>query len=216
MIPNSPAAWDERARTAATSWEAALWSKHSQDVRFHAVRSLLKVRMDDVVLDFGCGTGAFMDFLPDAPMSCAYFGYDWSAEMRARAREEHPGAVIIGELDEDLVFDHVVCIGTFNLRDGWSKEATWDKLEELWAMHTRSSLIVSLYRERGATPASMIGYSPTDVAGFAERLGASSFVLRADHLPNDLILGAYRVADRHGSPAELPAGDVGHLEDPRE
>ena len=152
--------------------------------------------------------------LPSDPM-ITYYGLDWSEGMRARARREHPHAVILPELDDDLVFDHVVCIGPFNLSDGWSKEQTWETLEELWTLHTAASLVVSLYREAGRTPSTMLGYSPTDAAELVARLGSPPFVLRSDHLPNDLILGVYRVADRHGAPAELPAGDVGRQQDPR-
>lgn len=211
-MKNTPAAWDERARTAPTSWEAASWSRHSQDVRFHVVRSLLKISAGDGVLDFGCGTGAFIDYLPS---STTYFGLDWSPEMRARARAEHPRAITLGELDDDLVFDHVVCIGAFNLSDNWSKEKTWETLEELWTMHTRCSLVVSLYRAIDQTPSTMLAYTAADLAELLERLGSPSFVLRGDHLSNDLVIGAYRVADRHGAPAELPARDVGRQQDPR-
>lgn len=213
MIANTPAAWDERALDMTTSWEAAGWSKESQEARFMKIAEMLEERIffpDDMVLDYGCGTGAFSVWLPD---DAQYFGYDWSPEMRARARREHPRATILPELDDELVFDHVVCIGPFNLANHWSKEQTWETLVELWTMHTRRSLVVSLFRAREQTPSGMLAYTPTDVVELAERLQAKRFVIFADHLPNDLILGAWRDDDRHGTPAELPAGDVGADED---
>lgn len=215
---NTPASWDERARAGGTSWEAASWSKRGQTVRFGAAYTLLLPRLtlleetgQQTLLDYGCGTGSFCRMLPSY---VDYVGFDWSPEMRARARREHARATVIDELDDDdrSVFDHVVCIGTFNLVDNWSKEKTWDVLEELWTQHTRHTLIVSLYR---GTADGMIGYTPSECAELVTRLRARSFVVRSDYAPNDLMLGVFHEPDRHGSPAELPSRDVGRLQDPR-
>ena len=215
MIANTPAAWDERALTTTTSWDAAMWSQPSQARRFHTVRQLLLERVgefDETLLDYGCGTARFASFMPS---EISYVGYDWSPEMRARARRQSPRATIVDSLDDDdrFVFDHVVCIGPFNLADNWSKEQTWETIEELWTQHTRRSLVVSLFRARAQTPSGMLAYTPTDALELVERLGCKSWRLIADHLPNDLILGAWRDDDRHGAPAELPARHVGAVED---
>lgn len=211
-MKNTPASWDERARVEPSSWQAASWSRDGQLKRFDAVYSLLlsRYREDDTVLDYGCGTGEFIRFCQTAQ----YVGFDWSREMRERARREHPRATIVDALDDDdrFVFDHVVCIGPFNLADNWSKEQTWETLEELWTTHTGRSLVVSLFRERGQTPSSMLAYSPVETVAFAESIGCTAFRLVTDHLPNDLILGAFREPRRYGAPAELPARDVRHLE----
>jgi SAM-dependent methyltransferase len=172
---------------------------------------MLKVGFDDRVLDYGCGTGKFCEYLPG---SVGYFAFDWSPEMRLRTLREHNRAWVVDELDNE-VFDHVVCIGPFNLSDGWSKEQTWETLEELWTMHTRRSLVISVYRERGQTPSTMLGYSLVELGELVERLGSPPFVMRSDHLPNDLVVGLFRVADRDGAPAELPPRDVGRQQDPR-
>ena len=205
-MKNTPASWDERARTEPSSWQAASWSQAGQVRRFDAVYTQLlsRFRDDDTILDYGCGTGAFARFCGHAE----YVGYDWSREMRERARREHPRATIVDELDE-FVFDHVVCIGPFNLADNWSKEETWKTLEELWTKHTGRSLVVSLFRERGQTPSSMLAYSPIETVAFAQSIGCTAFRLVTDHLPNDLILAAFREPRRYSAPAELPARDVG-------
>lgn len=184
MIKNTPAWWDELARDQPTSWGAAMWSKQSQDVRFRTVRSLLKISPGESVLDFGCGTGAFIDYLPAAT---DYYGYDWSPEMRARAREEHPRATILEDLGEEL-FDHVVAIGPFNLRANWSKEETLQTLIDLWALNTDITLVVSLYA--GQPSGTMLSYSLEDAVEIVNALGPSSprATLLSDHLPNDIII----------------------------
>ena len=135
---NTPTAWDERA-AEPESWRAAMWSKAGQEARFEAVLRRLQLRDGQTLLDYGCGTGRFQEWLPDG---IHYYGHDWSRVMRERARTS--GATILRRLDE-LTFDHVVVIGTFNLAHSWSKERTWAELEKLWK-RARRSMVVCLYR----------------------------------------------------------------------
>lgn len=180
MISNSPEAWSTRALDCATSHGAALWSEHGQTQRFLAARRALDLMTGDRVLDFGCGTARFCEFLP---RDVSYFGLDSSSEMRERARREHPRAIVIDELTEIDAFSHVVAIGPFNLPDGWSYEQTWETLEALFSI-AEQSLIVSLYR--GKDP-SCLSYDVDDLARFASTL-SSTFVVDASYLPNDVLL----------------------------
>jgi SAM-dependent methyltransferase len=180
LVANSPQAWSERARSR-TSWEAAMWSESGQTRRFLAVLRHLELRSGDSVLDYGCGTGRFCAFLPP---DVGYYGLDWSEEMRRRVADEHPRARVLCELP-DLIFDHVVCVGTFNLADGWSREQTFAQLADLWNGYTRRTLVVSLYR--GHDP-SCLRYQPEDLVEFARRLGCQSFAIDATYLENDLLL----------------------------
>lgn len=180
LIENSPRAWSERAGRS-TSWEAALWSEGGQTRRFLAVLRHLQLRDGDSVLDYGCGTGRLCEFLP---AGVSYYGLDWSEQMRERVALDHPRARVLAEVP-DLLFDHVVCIGTFNLADGWSKEQTYAQLADLWAGYTRRTLVASLYR--GHDP-SCIRYEPEDLAEFARRLGCATFAIDAAYLENDLLL----------------------------
>ena len=162
-----------------------MWSEGGQTRRFLAVLDHLDLRDGDTLLDFGCGTGRFSEFLPHA---VSYHGLDWSQEMRERVALEHPRACVLGELPE-LIFDHIVCIGPFNLADGWSKEQTYAQLADLWNGYTRRSLVASLYR--GHDPA-CIRYEPEDVAEMARRLGCATFALDCRYLENDLLLELQR------------------------
>ena len=191
---NSPAAWDARA-SAPTSWQAAMWSEQSQDTRFNMACSWLEelVAPDEIVLDFGCGTGHLADAIVacGAPMShTRYVGYDWSPAMRARARADQPSTrwprfSILETVLVDDVFDHVVCLGPFNLSDKWTRGDTLDALATLWAV-TRRSMIVSLYR--GQEKTGMISYGLEDAKRIIERLGYPRFTFTTEHLGNDMML----------------------------
>jgi hypothetical protein len=184
LVENSPRAWSERALQPA-SHEAAMWSEGGQTRRFLAVLRHLELREGDTLLDFGAGTGRFCEFLP---VDVSYAGYDWAPGMVERMVQEHPRARPLESLPDEL-FDHVVCIGAFNLADGWSKERTWERVSELWTEHTRRTLVVSLYR---GWDDSCIRYDPEDAAEFARRLGATFFAVDCVYAENDLTLAVYR------------------------
>lgn len=184
MIENTPDGWDTLA-AAATPWEAAMWSQHGQTERFIAVRALLGplLREEDVVFDFGCGTARFSEFLPS---SVEYVGFDWSPAMRSRAREDHPDAIVVDTLEGTSTFDHVVAIGPFNLRDGWSVKRTINQVELLWAL-ADMSLTLSLFT--GASSPAMLSYSFEDISDMASMLDDRPGVLITNqHLPNDVLV----------------------------
>lgn len=158
-----------------------MWSEGGQTRRFLAVLRHLGIRDGDTVLDFGCGTGRFCEFLPPA---VEYAGYDWAPGMLERMVHEHPRARPLETLPEEL-FDHVVCVGCFNLADGWSKERTFERVAELWSEQTRRSLALSVYR---GWDASCLRYTPEDLAELARRLGCATFTLDASYLENDALV----------------------------
>lgn len=159
-----------------------MWSEESQQTRMELARAWLLelVQVDDQVLDFGCGTARFAEFMPAV---ATYFGWDWSPAMRERAQHDHREVTI---LDTDPLegppYDHVVALGTFNLQHNWSKLETLDTLVELWAL-ARRSLIVSLYR--GQASPDMIRYELDDIVRLFERCGFPALSVTNEHLSND-------------------------------
>lgn len=175
-VENTPRAWSDRA-AAGTSWEAAGWSEHGQVQRFLAVRKHLDFRDNETVLDYGCGTGAFCEYLP---RDVRYFGFDTAEMMRDRCAAEHERATVL-DSRHDCTFDHVVAIGPFNLPGSFTETAV--ELHELWA-RARRSLMVTLYR--GTDPRCVI-YAPEEVTEFAAKL-SSRFLLDCSYLDNDMLL----------------------------
>lgn len=176
---NTPEAWSARA-SLSDSWDAAGWSERGQAQRMLKALQMLRPRFGESLLDFGCGTGRLSDY---AGPGIDYFGFDSSRGMVERAAVDHP--MLTGRFSTSHPtghFDHVACIGPFNLRDNWSEEQTWRTLDALWTLCGRR-LVVSLYS--GGDP-KCISYQAAAVADRAESMSASWRLER--HLPNDLIL----------------------------
>lgn len=165
-LANTPAAWDERAETAPTAWDACLWSPESQRGRLEEIVAALRPQPGESLLDFGCGTGELVRYLPGG---IEYVGVDWSPGMLARASREHPGYRFQQHLP--AAADLVACAGPFNLSDHWSKVRTWATLTTLWGLAGRA-LAVSLLGQVGEEPGreENLVYTPDECREFAERL----------------------------------------------
>jgi SAM-dependent methyltransferase len=183
---NSPAAWTSRAKLAEP-WAAAGWSRESQETRFSAIIDALAPKKGESMLDYGCGPGVLSDLMTGPHIVASgridYLGFDWSLGMVERAKREHPDVEFTTMLRDGDTWDLVVCCGTFNLRDNWSKLRTWAMLRMLWNRCTRA-MAVSLYC--GTDPA-CLRYEPSEVARLAGEL-SPSFSVERGYLPNDLLL----------------------------
>lgn len=178
-VSNSPIAWSRRATEAASSHEAAGWSERGQTQRFLAALKHLDLHAGQSLLDYGCGTGRFAEF---TPMGVGYYGHDSAPGMLLRARHEHKTGTFMGTLNSDWRFDHIVCIGTFNLPG--SIDETRVTLNQLWTDHRPETLIVSLY---SGADSRCLNYS----SAWAASLGASlapKYLVDRSYLDNDLML----------------------------
>lgn len=184
VVENTPRAWSGRA-SAPSSWEAAGWTKAGQQTRFAAVLSALRPRRGDYLLDWGCGTGALSELVPDG---VTYHGFDWAPGMVERARRDYPGRSFSEHPPASFQrFDLVACVGPFNLPDGWSKERTFSVLRHLWDTTGCRALAVSLYS--GSDPRCLI-YTDEEVRQAGRDLSWDYEVRR--HRSNDLLMVARR------------------------
>jgi trans-aconitate methyltransferase len=181
-IENTPEAWSHRAVIERTAWDAAGWTLDGQIDRFAAAARAVQVQPGERVLDYGCGAGAFVNFLPTG---IVYVGFDTAPGMIDRARRAHADHTFQGW--EPLGnFDVIVCIGPFNLADRWSKQHTWHTIRRLWEKTDRV-LAVSLY---AGTDETCLIYTEDEVTKVARGLSYYSTVERHRH--NDLLLVARR------------------------
>lgn len=181
-VANSPAAWSARA-AAACPLEAVGWTESGQADRFAAVLAHLDLQAGDRVLDYGCGLGAFADWLPD---NIGYVGFDWSDGMVARAAAERPARAFTSGFPA-LKFSHVVAVGCFNLPDGWSKQQTFHLLRHLWDTTGCRTLAASLYAGEDDR---CLQYTEQELERLGRDLGYGATVTRHRH--NDLLLVARR------------------------
>jgi SAM-dependent methyltransferase len=163
----------------AEPWAAAGWTRGSQGIRFDKILCELDPRNGEKLLDYGCGPGTLSGFINQGE----YLGFDWSLGMVERAKREHPGSEFTTMLRDGATWDLIVCCGTFNLRDAWSKQRTWALVRMLWNRCDRA-MAVSLYC--GTDPA-CLRYEPSEVARLAGEL-SPSFSVERGYLPNDLLM----------------------------
>jgi len=93
------------------------------------------------ILDFGCGTGLFLDYLNDQNVNCEYHGWDISETMIKTAKDRHPNANFstVNVLNDDgnsEAFDYAFVSGVFHVKTGSDPEEhrkwMYAILKELW------------------------------------------------------------------------------------
>lgn len=136
--------YSDKVRQFGPTPQGVDWnSVEGQELRFTQLAGLLPLRTDTEVqiLDFGCGYGAFFDFLeknlPDLKFKGT--GFDLSPQMIQTARQTRPQHEWVTELPVDRSFDFVFASGVFNVRlkcpqDDWEKYV----LESLNDLNARS------------------------------------------------------------------------------
>jgi SAM-dependent methyltransferase len=104
-------------------------SAESQELRFSQLARVIDREKPFTVNDYGCGYGAFVDYLERDHLSFCYHGFDISKEMISAARQLHPSsdriAFVSGEADLRPA-DYTVASGIFNVRLQTSAEE-WEQ-----------------------------------------------------------------------------------------
>lgn len=103
------------ATPAGVDWS----SERSQTLRFERFTPLLEGDRDASIGDYGCGYGAFLDYLRSRGHTGAYLGFDAAPTMVAAAAAGHPDDVcarFVGARAELELSDVTVASGIFNVR----------------------------------------------------------------------------------------------------
>ncbi len=157
MLAPVAQAFERRLNQYGDDPRAVFWkSGGNQLLRFETLYRIF----DDVdeaggltINDFGCGYGAFFDFLADKPplRRGRYIGYDMSKKMieEAKQRTIDPRARFIQHITVTEPGDFTFACGTFNMHlraneDDWDRLIK-DSLRQLWSK-TRKGLAFNLLR----------------------------------------------------------------------
>lgn len=129
-------------------------SEESQFLRFEKLSQVFNTQEGFSVLDYGCGTGAYIKFLKQKKYNSVYHGFDISKEMIGTARQIYPedAQSFITEVEAGK-FDYVIASGIFNVRlqhneNDW-KEYILDTLEKMNSLSEKgfSFNILTLYSD---------------------------------------------------------------------
>jgi SAM-dependent methyltransferase len=118
------------------------WNSHeSQQLRFQQLHRICAGGDSFSVIDYGCGYGAFLDYLQARGFVGVYQGFDIAEEMIRAARDRHrlqDRCEFVAEPDRLQPADFVVASGVFNVKletpqDQWTQyvERTVDGM---WAL----------------------------------------------------------------------------------
>lgn len=97
-------------------------SVESQELRFEQTSKVITEQNDKIsVCDYGCGYGAYFDYLQKEGYDIEYTGIDVSKKMIECASESHLGntnAYFINGDTIDKKYDYIIASGIFNVRQG--------------------------------------------------------------------------------------------------
>ena len=180
------------------TYRGVAWSREStQAIRF-MVLSLVADLNNQRVLDLGCGTGDFFEYLQQENIDCDYLGLDLCKEMVKKAREKHPGIqVTSGDIfswKPPSTFDYVFGSGLLSYRvdDPYTYVEQAMKRLFSWTDQALGLNFLSQYSPASDQSKRFMYYNPAKVLEIAQ--GLSPFVeLRHQYLINDFTIFIYKV-----------------------
>lgn len=150
MLEPVLASFEKRVAQFGADPRSAFWKDEEwQKRRYDILSRLFDVpdRLGGIsITDFGCGYGAFFDYLADRPVmkNSRYTGIDMSAAMieEANARIRDSRATFQSHLIATETADYTVVCGTYNMNLGANRDEWADyvkaSLEQLWSKTTKA------------------------------------------------------------------------------
>jgi len=150
MLEPVLASFEKRIAQFGADPRSAFWKDEEWQKRRHDILSRLFDEPDRLggisITDFGCGYGAFFDYLADRPVmkNSRYTGIDMSAAMieEANARIRDSRATFQSHLIATETADYTVVCGTYNMNLGANRDEWADyvkaSLEQLWSKTTKA------------------------------------------------------------------------------
>jgi len=176
-------------------------SRESQERRF-AVMLEAGLRSGDTLLDVGCGTGDFVDWLARHDLDLGYCGLDLTPAMVEHARARFPALAfvqgcLLSETPPPLPrarFDWVVASGIFAHRRDTPEAYMRAMILAMLARADRGVVVNSLsMKAPHAYRWTLFHAEPNDVLAWARaQEGVVKAVLREDYDPNDFSLYLFK------------------------
>ena len=150
MLEPVLASFEKRVAQFGADPRSAFWKDEEWQKRRYDILSRLFDEPDRLggisITDFGCGYGAFFDYLADRPVmkNSRYTGIDMSAAMieEANARIRDSRATFQSHLIASETADYTVVCGTYNMNLGANRDEWADyvkaSLEQLWSKTTKA------------------------------------------------------------------------------
>ena len=150
MLEPVLASFEKRVAQFGADPRSAFWKDEEWQKRRYDILSRLFDEPDRLggisITDFGCGYGAFFDYLADRPVmkNSRYTGIDMSAAMieEANARIRDSRATFQSHLIATETADYTVVCGTYNMSLGANRDEWADyvkaSLEQLWSKTTKA------------------------------------------------------------------------------
>jgi len=150
MLEPVLASFEKRVAQFGADPRSAFWKDEEWQKRRYDILSRLFDEPDRLggisITDFGCGYGAFFDYLADRPVmkNSRYTGIDMSAAMieEANARIRDSRATFQSHLIATETADYTVVCGTYNMNLGANRDEWADyvkaNLEQLWSKTTKA------------------------------------------------------------------------------
>lgn len=155
-------------------WRGEEW----QELRFERLACIFEPsdasKGGITINDFGCGYGAFFDFLADQPVmsDSNYYGYDIVQEMIAACRDRitDPRAKFIRKMWATKTADYSFACGTYNMH-GNANEDDWrgyveDSLKQLWGKTNKAMAFNMLRRNSDDQYPGLYYIDPEDMRQF--------------------------------------------------
>ncbi|MFH0823906.1 MAG: methyltransferase domain-containing protein [Pseudomonadota bacterium] len=170
-------------------------SRESQELRFDAMCAMGDLQ-GSTILDVGCGTGDFLDYLTRRGIELDYTGYDIAPAMIDLAKRRFPGARFAvrdlhGQVEERGGFDYVMASGIFSLRKVRPFEFMAAMVRKMFQRCRKGAAFNSLSTSASRKVPGEFYCNPGDALRMCLSL-SPRVLLRHDYLPHDFTVFLYR------------------------
>jgi SAM-dependent methyltransferase len=175
--------------------EALRWTPQGQLKRYHTLLDIAPDLNDQKILDYGCGTGDFYQFLKRRGIRVHYTGVDINENFINLAKSKYPECTFkTMNTDEDEVegfYDYVFICGVFNLRVPGVHDDLKNALVTLFKNCNKALALNALSSHTPVKDIELNYTSPEEMVKFAIENLSPAVTLLHNRIPNDFTLFVY-------------------------